>query len=386
LALFLFQIDFFFNWYTMNATNPPISPKTWYAERLTQAGFMKDEAQAQAIEQLDSLWHALIHFKKQRNRFFGRSFRQPAPPKGLYLWGGVGRGKSLLMDAFYETVPYQRKRRQHFHVFMNEVHQRLKSVAGQADPLMVLAHQLSKEVRLLCFDEFHVSQIADAMILGRLMPALLAQGVVLVMTSNYEPDRLYPDGLHRESFLPAIAQLKTHLQVLNVDGGHDYRLRELTREALYLMPADAEALEKMRTRFEALQGATPELAHDITILGRTLPVRRHAAGLIWFDFEVLCRGARAQTDYLCLAQQYHTVFLSGVPQLQATDANEARRLTWLVDVFYDHRVKLVMSADVDVDQLYLQGTQASEFFRTASRLTEMQSAEYLAEAHLTDVR
>jgi len=361
-----------------------LSPKAWYQAASQQPGFIHDAAQAAAIERLDALWLALVEFKGKRNRFLGRSLRKPPVPRGLYFWGGVGRGKSFLMDAFYGCVPYERKRRVHFHHFMAEIHKQLRTVNNEPDPLKIVAARIAREVRLLCFDEFHVSDIADAMMLGRLFTELFSHGIICVMTSNYPPDNLYPNGLMRSNFLPTIELLKANLDVLNVDGGNDYRLRELTREPLFHVPANAEAEAKMAAMFERLAGAAPEAAHTLTVLGREIPLKRHVPGVVWFDFMAICDGPRAQTDYLEIASEYHTVFVSGIPKLAAKDSAIARRFTWLVDVFYDHRVKFVASSAVPPEEIYTEGLQASEFFRTASRLTEMQSSAYLELPHLVD--
>ncbi|MDF0604994.1 cell division protein ZapE [Neisseriaceae bacterium TC5R-5] len=356
-------------------------PQAWYQAASQQPGFIHDAAQAAAIAELDKLWQQLIDFKDKRNRFLGRSLRSPDVPKGLYLWGGVGRGKSFLMDAFYACVPYRRKRRIHFHHFMAEVHQELRALAGSNDPLLAYADKIARHTRLLCFDEFHVSDIADAMMLGRLLIALLERGVVVVTTSNYPPDGLYPNGLQRQNFLPTIELIKRELTVLNVDGGHDYRLRELTREPLFMVPVNAENEAKMAAMFARLSGGVTLSQKNLTVLGRSIPLKKIAPGVIWFDFLDLCDGPRAQTDYLEIAREYHTVFLSAIPQLSASQAAIARRFTWLVDVLYDNRVNLIATAAVEAEQLYLVGQQASEFFRTASRLTEMQSSSYLALPH-----
>ncbi|WP_245944695.1 cell division protein ZapE [Crenobacter cavernae] len=361
-----------------------ISPKAWYESVRGREGFIEDAAQAAAIDALDVLWHALVEFKKKRNRFLGRSLLSPEVPRGLYFWGGVGRGKSFLMDAFFACVPYRRKRRVHFHVFMAEVHKQLKALAGEADPLKALAARIAKTTRLLCFDEFHVSDIADAMILARLLEALFQQGVVFVMTSNYPPDQLYPNGLHRDSFLPAIAMLERELAVHNVDGGNDYRLRELSKEPLFLTPADDTAEASLADLFERLASGSERTVRTIEILGRAIPVKRIAPGVAWFDFDAICGGPRAQTDYIEIAKSFHTVLVSGIPKLSARHAAEARRFSWLVDVFYDHRVKFAATSAAEPDAIYTEGVQASEFFRTASRLTEMQSTSYLALPHLVD--
>ncbi|CUA81405.1 Predicted ATPase [Gulbenkiania indica] len=362
----------------------PLRPAEWYRQASQKEGFIHDTAQAAAIERLDALWAELMEFKKKRNRFLGRSLRSPDAPRGLYLWGGVGRGKSFLMDAFFSCVPYRRKRRVHFHHFMAEVHNQLKTLSSEADPLLTVADRIARATRLLCFDEFHVSDIADAMILSRLLGALFERDVVMVMTSNYPPDGLYPNGLQRMNFLPAIDMLKKEMDVLNVDGGHDYRLRELTREPLFQVPSGSEATARMQAMFDRLRGGVPELKPEITLFGRRIRALRHAPGVIWFDFMAICGGPRGQADYLEIAREYHTVFISDIPQLAPAQASEARRFTWLVDVFYDHRVKLVASAAAEPEALYPEGVQASEFFRTASRLTEMQSTAYLELPHLRD--
>jgi cell division protein ZapE len=304
----------------------------------------------------------------------------------VYFWGGVGRGKSFLMDCFYDAVPYKRKRRVHFHAFMQQVHRDLEALKGQSDPLSQVAAHLARDVRLLCFDEFHVSDIADAMILGRLVEAMLGHGMVLVMTSNYPPDGLYPNGLQRANFLPTIELIKSHADIVEVDAGVDYRLRQLEQVNVYHVPADAAADAKLREAFQQMSGGLAERggkrAGEIEILGRPIRYRRLAQGIVWFDFAELCGGPRSQNDYLELARTFHTVLLSGVPAMTPAQASEARRFTWLVDVFYDHKVKLLLSAAAEANGLYTSGTQANEFFRTASRLIEMQSREYLAQPHL----
>ena len=286
------------------------------------------------------------------------------------------------MDCFYASVPYQRKRRIHFHAFMQEIHRELENHKGESDPMLQVALGIAKETRLLCFDEFHVSDIADAMILKRLLEGLCEQGVVLVMTSNYPPDRLYPNGLQRENFLPAIALLKKQMDVLEVDAGVDYRLRALEQVEIYHYPADDAAEAKMLDYFRMVAGEEGQRGGSVHILDRDIETVRRANGVIWFDFKTLCGGPRSQNDYLEIARGYHTVLLSHIPQMTQHQASEARRFTWLVDVFYDCKVKLIATADCPSDQLYMQGTQSSEFFRTVSRLTEMHSREYLAQPHL----
>jgi cell division protein ZapE len=284
------------------------------------------------------------------------------------------------MDCFFEAVPYQRKRRVHFHAFMREVHGRLQALKHEEDPLPRVAAQVAKETRLMCFDEFHVSDIADAMILGRLMQALFDAGVLFCITSNYPPDGLYPDGLHRERLLPTIALLNDRLDVIEIDAGIDYRLRALEQAEIYHVPADAAGEERMRLTFARVAGGE---GHDrpLPVLGRELAVVRRAPGVLWCDFATLCDGPRSQNDYLEIAHAFHTVFLSGIPAMGAEDAAAARRFTWLVDVLYDHRVKLIATAAARAETLYPAGVNAAEFQRTVSRLIEMRSHDYLASAH-----
>lgn len=359
------------------------SPLTWYQAAAQQSSFIKDAAQARAIEYLDRLWTELMMFKRKRNRFLGRSLRSPQLPKGLYFYGGVGRGKSFLMDAFYGCLPYRRKRRVHFHAFMAEIHQRLRGLKSEANPLKAVAAEIAKETRVLCFDEFHVSDIADAMILGRLLENLFNEGVVLVATSNYAPSELYPQGQNRSSFLPTIALLESKLTILNVDGGEDYRLRTLTSAEVFYIPANAENEQKLAELFNQVTQHQQRLPNDIEIHGRCLTCRGRTDKVIWFDFRMLCFGPRSQADYLYLSERYEMIFVSGIEQLSGAERAEARRLTWLIDVMYDFRVKFCATCQVPVEKIYVEGDFAHEFVRTASRLTEMQSEEYLRLPHLT---
>ena len=354
-----------------------------YEALLSARGFSADAAQHAAAERLQQLYYQLLSFKVGRRSTLRRIFSPPELPRGVYFWGGVGRGKSFLMDCFYASVPYVRKRRIHFHAFMQNVHSQLNVFKGESDPLAKVAERIASECRLICFDEFHVSDIADAMILGRLLDALFARGVVFVMTSNYPPDKLYPNGLQRENFLPTIALIKARVDVLEVDSGVDYRLRTLEQLEIFHYPVDASAEAKMADYFSAIAGGAGVPGGSIEVLGRAVPTLRQGSGVIWFDFKSLCGGPRSQNDYLELARAYHTLLLSGVAQMSASMSSEARRFTWLVDVLYDHRVKLIVTADCAAEQLYTQGTQSSEFFRTVSRLTEMRSRDYLALAHLS---
>ncbi len=302
------------------------------------------------------------------------------PPEGVYLWGGVGRGKSFLMECFFACVPIKHKTRLHFHAFMREVHRQLQTLKGIADPLRTLAQRIARQHRLICFDEFHVLDIADAMLLYRLLEGLFKQGVQFVMTSNDAPNALYPDELHRGRFLPAIALLNAKLDVLNVDGGIDYRQRALKGTPVYCIPIDASTDSALQNAFETL-AAAPDDTPVLTIEAREIRARRCAGDVVWFDFDVLCGDGRSQNDYLEIARRFHVLILSNVPRLTPRLADPARRFTWLIDILYDHRVKFSMSAAVPVTGLYLEGPYAHEFARTVSRLTEMQSKAYWETAH-----
>jgi len=291
----------------------------------------------------------------------------------------VGRGKSFLMDCFFAAVPVLRKTRLHFHEFMRGVHHELDQLKGVADPLDEVARRIASRYRLICFDEFHVSDIADAMILHRLLDRLFALRVGFVMTSNYPPDALYPDGLHRDRILPAIELLKRELDVVRVDAGVDYRQRTMERIETYLVPSGASAEEKLEAAFDEL-AETEDEDPVLTIEARQIRARRRAGSVVWFDFAVLCGGPRSQMDYLELVARFNTLILSNVPRMSAGQSSEARRFTWLVDILYDHGIKLIASAEVAPEALYTSGSLAQEFVRTASRLTEMQSRQYLASA------
>lgn len=357
----------------------------------TDRGITLDDAQQRAAERLSRLNDELHAFKNKRASLIGRVFSRPDVPRGVYFYGGVGRGKSFLMDAFYGATKVRRKTRVHFHAFMRNVHAELRTLKHEADPLVVVAERLAERYRLICFDEFHVSDIADAMILGRLLSNCFENGIVFVMTSNYAPDRLYPEGLQRQNFLPTIALIKENMDVVEVDSGIDYRRRTLEQDHVYHSPLNAETDARLAATFARL--ATGKPAHDrsITIYGREIALRKHADGVIWFDFAALCETPRSQNDYLELAQDHHTLILSNVPMLATKDSNVIRRFTLLVDVLYDHRVKLIMSATAplaDISRVDEGVTDSdtrrvlSEFARTTSRLTEMQSSEYMSEAHL----
>ncbi len=353
-----------------------------YLEPLLGArGGALDSAQVDALERLQQLSDELASFRSARQSRLKRLFAPPPVPRGVYLWGGVGRGKSLLMDGFFAAVPLKRKTRVHFHAFMRSVHEELKTLKNEADPLVTVAARIARRSRLICFDEFHVSDIADAMILGRLLSLLFDEGVVFVMTSNYPPGGLYPNGLQRRNFLPAIRLIEERMDVVQVDGGVDYRLRMLEQLDVYIVPAGAAADARMAAAFEKMCGGPDE---DLRLLidGRPLRARRRAGSAVWFDFKALCEGPRSQRDYLELAQRFAVMFLSDLPVLIAQQGDIARRFTWLVDILYDHRVKLVVSAVAPAEAIYVDGPNVQEFPRTVSRLAEMRTHAYMAGAHI----
>ncbi|MBO9651763.1 MAG: AFG1 family ATPase [Variovorax sp.] len=357
-----------------------------YEAELTARGFKSDPAQLRAVEALDRCAREWAEYKAQRSNAFKKLINRPDTPRGVYMYGGVGRGKSFIMDCFYNAVPLRRKTRLHFHEFMREVHRELAELQGTVNPLDELGRRIAKRYKLICFDEFHVADITDAMILHRLLVALFDNGVGFVTTSNFKPDDLYPGGLHRDRILPAIKLLNDNLEVINVDNGTDYRRRTLEQVRLYLTPNGAEADKEMREAFERLAESADENP-VLHIEAREIHALRKAGGVVWFDFKTLCGGPRSQNDYLEIATQFHTVLLSDVPHMPVRMASEARRFTWLVDVFYDRRVKLIMSAEVPPEQLYTEGPLAHEFPRTVSRLNEMQSTEFLSlERRVVDTR
>ncbi|GIZ52590.1 cell division protein ZapE [Noviherbaspirillum aridicola] len=350
--------------------------REFYEHALAERGYQSDEAQLRAVERLQQAYDDWREYKSQRSSTLRRLLSRPEVPRGVYMWGGVGRGKSFLMDSFYSVVPVVRKTRLHFHEFMRGVHRQLDELKGVADPLDEVAKRIAKKYRLICFDEFHVSDIADAMILYNLLKALFDNGVSFIMTSNYVPDALYPDGLHRDRILPAIALLKDRLDVLNVDAGNDYRKRALAQVEAYHAPLGAAADKALRDAYAKLADTGDEDPR-IHIEAREIRALRRAGGVVWFDFATLCGGPRSQNDYLELASRFHTIILSSVPRMSAAMSSEARRFTWLVDVLYDHKVKLLMSAEVEPEELYTEGTLSNEFHRTVSRIIEMQSHEYM---------
>ncbi len=354
-----------------------MSVREAYEAELRQRGYTSDPAQLRAVDALERCATEWALYKEKRSNALKKFINRLDIPRGVYMHGGVGRGKSFLMDLFYNAVPLRRKTRLHFHEFMREVHRELADLQGTVNPLDELGRRISVRYKLICFDEFHVSDITDAMILHRLLNALFENGVGFVTTSNFRPDDLYPGGLHRDRILPAIALLNEKLEVISVDNGTDYRRRTLEQVKLYHSPLGAVADAEMTDAFNRLAEA-----HDedpvLHIEAREIRARRKAGGVVWFDFKTLCGGPRSQNDYLEIATQFHTVLLSNVPHMPVRMASEARRFTWLIDVLYDRRVKLIMSAEVPPEALYTEGPLAHEFPRTVSRLSEMQSLEFLA--------
>ena len=350
----------------------------YYHQELKARGYQSDPAQLRAVERLQKCEDEWIAYKGIRSNNLKKKIFKPTLPRGLYLWGGVGRGKSFLMDCFYAASPLEKKIRIHFHEFMREVHRELHELSGLADPLDELSKRIANRYRLICFDEFHINDIADAMILYRLLSALFADRVQFVMTSNYRPDQLYPNGLHRDRLLPAIKLLEEKLDVLNVDAGNDYRRVQMAQVEAYLTPLNDQTQATLGQMFQTLIGNQPETPNPVLhIESRELKPLHMADGVVWFDFQTLCCGPRSQNDYLEIANQFHTVMLSDVPYMPPKMTNEARRFIWLIDVLYDHKIKLIMSAEVPAPDLYTEGQITAEFSRTVSRLIEMQSRDYL---------
>ena len=368
-------------------------PLEWYWHFSQRNDFQTDSEQLKVLEHLQRLFEELEEYRLYRagklNRLVTHLGAGRKPPRGIYIWGGVGRGKSLMMDALFKVSRHRRKRRVHFHEFMREIHARMRAMQGREDPLDAISTEIARELRLLAFDEFHVSDIADAMILARLLELLIDKGVVFVLTSNYRPDDLYPNGLQRARFLPAIEILKRDLDVVELGGSTDHRRRLLDGLSVYYTPIDARADEHLARFFEAMTKATYAENGTIAVGGRDIAFRRRAKGVIWFDFAELFERPRSQVDYLEIASAYHTVLISGVKRMVATQTDVVRRFTWLVDVFYDQRVKLVLSAQAAPESLIEASESASppermvrkEFARTASRLREMQSKDYFSRKH-----
>nr|WP_086938331.1 cell division protein ZapE [Thaumasiovibrio occultus] len=367
-----------------------MTPLQRYQQDLTADGFISDPAQAETVAQLDALYHRFIALsaKPQTSErvWWQRWLRAPdvalQPEKGLYLWGGVGRGKTYLMDTFYSCLPTERKMRAHFHRFMHRVHHELEQLSGEENPLELVAEHFKHETDIICFDEFFVSDITDAMILGTLLDALFRRGICLVATSNIPPQDLYRNGLQRARFLPAIALIEQHCDILNVDSGVDYRLRTLEQAEIYHSPLDAAATENLHGYFSQLKVEPCSQGEAIEINRRLLPTVRECDGVVYFEFHTLCQTARSQIDYLEIARIYHTVIMANVTVMGESDDDTARRFIALVDEFYERNVKLIISAEVELAQLYQGKGLVFEFQRCCSRLIEMQSQSYLAQPHI----
>jgi cell division protein ZapE len=355
-----------------------------YYRELRVRGFSADAAQLTALARLDELRTRLAAAPASVPTTWLAALLGPRarpPERGLYLWGGVGRGKTWLMDLFYASLPFPERRRRHFHRFMHDVHAELRALRNERAPLEQVAAGIARDTRVLCFDELYVTDIADAMILAGLFEGLFRRGVTLVATSNVPPQDLYRDGLQRERFLPAIALLQQHLEVLQVAGPTDYRLRQLTQAGTYLIRATPGTQARLEALFVELGGGDTQQGGTLQIEGRAIAVVRAAHGAVWFEFSALCGGPRSQEDYIEIAREFQSVFVSDVPLLDADHEDEARRFVALVDELYDRNVNLVVSAAAAPAQLYGGSRVRAEFARTVSRLTEMQSAEYLAREH-----
>ncbi len=373
-------------------------PYERYRNDLQREGFYHDPAQKRAILSLQRIYDELLGqpappppppARAAKPGLLGRLFgpaRESPPPapmvRGLYLWGGVGRGKTYLVDTFFAALPLERKLRIHFHHFMYQVHAALRELKQQQEPLKVVARQFAAKARVICLDEFFVADITDAMLLYGLLRELFASGVTLITSSNIHPDELYKDGLQRARFLPAIALLKQHLEILNVDGGVDYRLRYLEKAEIYHYPLDEQADRVLSEAFEHVSPEPGEWGGELEVEGRLIPTRRQADGVVWFDFKAICDGPRSQADYLEIARCFHTVLIANIPVMDWQMENQARRFLNLVDAFYDRSVKLIISAAAPVVELYQGDRLRFEFQRTISRLQEMQSHDYLAREHL----
>jgi cell division protein ZapE len=356
-----------------------------YENHLSEHGHLRDPSQSRVVDLLADLQERLLAAPPPKRSLAQLFSRKPHPAQGvtgLYIWGGVGRGKTLLMDLFFETLALESKRRMHFHRIMKEVHDRLGTLGDVEDPLAAVARDMAAEARVLCFDEFFVSDIGDAMILGRLLQGLFERGVTLVATSNSRPDDLYRDGLQRQRFVPAIEALNRHTRVVELEGDMDYRLRLLQQAGTYLTPDDESARARLREFFRESVSSQVQEEHELEINGRRMRTRRCAKGIAWFDFGELCDGPRSQADYIEIARWYPTIIVSGVPGLDERHENQARRFIALVDEFYDRHVKLIVSAERPAAQIYSGKRLRFEFERTISRLMEMQSLDYLHLPHI----
>jgi len=355
------------------------SPLSRYQALVTEGTIDSDSAQLTAVTELERLW---LQLNVAKPKWFNRLIKSPVAPQGVYMWGGVGRGKTFLMDLFFDAIKSDRKLRLHFHRFMENIQQQLKTHSGRKNPLKLIASQMRNRTDVICFDEFFVSDITDAMILGELFKELFEQGIVLVATSNIIPEQLYANGLQRSRFLPAIALIENHCQVINVDGEHDYRLRSLEQAEIYHSPLDKEAGINLEETFERLSTGTLRLNNQLLIHGRNIKTVKRADGVAWFDFRDICQTERSASDYIEISRLYHSVLIANVPAMNNEQNDAVRRFISLVDEFYERHVKLIISAAVPLGDLYSGSALSFEFTRTESRLIEMQSRDYLALEHL----
>ncbi|EKD72458.1 MAG: hypothetical protein ACD_45C00671G0001 [uncultured bacterium] len=353
----------------------------YYHEQCIQGRIHEDAQQLIALRQLQKTLEQLVMENKKRAQMFS-FLHKPQLITGVYLWGSVGIGKTLLMDCFYHCLPFPQKMRMHFHAFMQLIQQELKKHQGEKNPLQIIAKNIAKKTQVLCFDEFFVTDIVDAMLLERLLTTLFAQHVCLITTSNVMPDDLYKEGLQRQSFLPAIDLLKHYTQVIHIPTTIDYRLRHLKQAGVFYTPNDALAHELMEKSFSALANNSHVKQEPIQLYDRVIPVKKRTENIIWFDFNVICHIPRSQQDYLAIAKKFHTIFISDIPQLPADDKDKISLFIRLVDILYDQHVRLVCSATVSIEQIYPQGYMAAEYARTRSRLLEMQSEEYFLKGNL----
>lgn len=358
----------------------PLSPAERYAQAIASGQFMPDEAQAQAVHELDRVWQELIQrFKASKKAF--RRFRRQTSPRGVYMWGGVGRGKTWLMDQFFESIPFRRKTRMHFHHFMQHVHRELNKLSGQRNPLDQVADQIYQQAVVICFDEFFVSNVTDAMILSELFQKLFTRGITLVATSNIAPDGLYKNGIHRDRFIPTIEMVKKHCVVLNVDAGVDYRLRVLKQAQLFKHPLTHEHKLWIAQRFTALTQTQTQSQEPIIINNRIVETIGHTEDVLWCEYSELCLKPRSPADFIEIANIYNTVLVSNVPHLTDYLSEGTRRFIYLVDEFYDRGVKLLLTSEDSIIDIYQGEKLAFEIERTRSRLLEMQSDDYLNSEH-----
>lgn len=361
-----------------------MTPRSIYQEKIDSENFTSDPAQLMVVDSLTDVHSQLIQQQSARESL-GFKIRQLSgmhkPVPGIYLWGGVGRGKTWLMDIFFDSLPFDRKIRLHFHHFMQAVHDELGLLKGHTNPLVIVAKNFAKNISVLCLDEFHVSDITDAMLLHGLLDELFKSGITLVMTSNQQPDDLYKNGLQRERFLPAIELIKQHTQTIHINGRTDHRLRLLEKADVWYSPLSADSDSILNQRFSEIAPCTGKINHSIQVNYRSIQTRMLADDVIWFEFTMLCAGPRATHDYIEIAKCFHTVFISDIPQMDESQDDKAKRFINMIDEFYDRNVKLIASSEVLPDQLYHGKQLEFEFQRTISRLEEMRSRDYLSNPH-----